>query len=518
MLPVPAHPVYHYRTRSVESAARAAVCERSKLNPMTAFSKEYVTYVLNENFEDAKALFLAPLMSIHYAHLAMLTAQKIVSKEDAHSIRLALDGVSQDAVRKAPFDGGCEDLFYYVERLIVEGCGPDTAGRLHTARSRNDIDMTMYRMRQREFVLNLLEATLDLRGALLSLADRHRDTILAVHTHTQRAQPSTVAHYMLAMVEQVERDASRLMAAYERTNRNPLGACAITGTGFAIDRQLTSDLLGFSGPTCNTYGSIATADYLLESMSASAVLLTGLGRFVQDMLLWSTAEFHYLRLGDGFVQSSSIMPQKRNPVSLEHARAISSKALGQALAVITAVHNTPFGDIVDTEDDLQPLVFAMFRDAERAVRLVAAAMRTAEFDAVRLETHAGDGWTTLTELADTLVRDHGLPFRAAHAIAGRLIAARAAEGTRPLADLLAEASRDLLGAPIRYTETELAEILSPRHFVAVRRTWGGPAPEETARASQVSRLRLEDDEAWRRAAAGALRSAEEKLAERAAML
>ena len=306
----------------------------------------------------------------------------------------------------------------------MDACGDDVAGRLHTARSRNDIDMTMYRMRQREFILGLLAATFELRRSLLDLADRHRDTILAVHTHTQRAQPTTVAHYLLAVVEQLERDAPRLEAAYERTNRNPLGACAITGTGFPIDRQLTSELLGFCGPTGNTYGSIATVDYLLESTSATAVLLVGLGRFVQDLLLWCTSEFSYVRFGDGFVQSSSIMPQKRNPVAIEHARAIGSKALGQAQAVLTSVHNTPFGDIVDTEDDLQPLVFSMFRDATRAVKLVAAAMATAEFDAERLEARAADGWTTLTELADTLVRDHGLPFRTAHAITARLIAAR----------------------------------------------------------------------------------------------
>src|SRR5205814_7547837 len=161
------------------------------------------------------------------------------------------------------------------------------------------------------------------------------------------------------------------------------------------------------------YGSIATVDYLLESTSAASVLLVGLGRFVQDLLLWSTSEFDYVRLGDGFVQSSSIMPQKRNPVALEHARAIGSKALGQAQAILTAVHNTPFGDIVDTEDDLQPLVFSMFRDATRAVKLVASAIATAQFDAVRLEARAADGWTTLTELADALARGHGVPFRTA---------------------------------------------------------------------------------------------------------
>jgi len=376
----------------------------------------------------------------------------------------------------------------------------------------------MYRMRQREFLLGLLAATFDLRRTLLDLIERHRETVFIVHTHTQRAQPTTVAHYLLAVVEQLERDGSRLKGAYDRTNRNPLGACAITGTGFPIDRQLTSDLLGFCGPTVNTYGSIATVDYLLESAASAAVLLAGHGRFVQDLLLWCTAEFSYMRLGDGFVQCSSIMPQKRNPVALEHARAIGSKALGQAQAIVTTVHNTPFGDIVDTEDDLQPLVFAMFRDATRAVKLVASAMTTAEFDAPRLEARAADGWTTLTELADTLVRDDGLPFRTAHAIAQRLISARQREPGRPLVDLLAEASNDVLGAPLKYSDEQLARVLSPRHFVEIRRTLGGPAPEETARAAAVSRQQLDADQAWWSNAADALAKAERLLADRSAAL
>ena len=482
------------------------------------FAPDYITYVLNQNFEDAKTQLLSPMMAINYAHLVMLAAQGIVSAPDAHLLRDALDSVSQDAIRGVTYDGTYEDLFFYVERLVIQACGDDVAGRLHTARSRNDIDMTMYRMRQREFILGLLAATFALRRSLLDVAERHRETILALHTHTQRAQPSTVAHYMLAVVEQLERDASRLTSAFERTNRNPLGACAITGTGFPIDRQLTSDLLGFSGPTGNTYGSIATVDYLLESTAAASVLVTGHGRFVQDLLLWSSGEVGYVRFGDGFVQGSSIMPQKRNPVAIEHARAIGSKALGQAQAIVTCVHNTPFGDIVDTEDDLQPLVFAMFRDATRAVKLVAAAMATAEFDAVRLEARAGDGWTTLTELADTLVRDHRLPFRMAHGIAARLIRGREADSTRPMTELLKEASTDLLGAPLTYSEEALTKILSPRYFVEVRRTLGGPAPEETARAAKASRAALEADEGWWSHATDALGRAERALAERSAAL
>jgi argininosuccinate lyase len=181
------------------------------------FAPEYVACVLNQNFDDAKDLFYAPLMAIHYAHLVMLASQDILSTDEAHTLRVALDGVSARGVSGASFDGSCEDLFFFVEQRLVEECGETDAGRLHTARSRNDIDMTMYRMRQREFILGLTGAVADLRGTLLDLADRHVETIFAVHTHTQRAQPTTVAHYLLAIVEQLERDASRLRAAYERT-------------------------------------------------------------------------------------------------------------------------------------------------------------------------------------------------------------------------------------------------------------------------------------------------------------
>jgi len=482
------------------------------------FAPEYVSCVLNENFEDAKTLLLSPLMAINYAHLVMLKATGIVSAGDAHVLRVALDGISQDEIRKVTYDGTYEDLFFYVERLVVESAGDDIAGRLHTARSRNDIDMTMYRMQQRHLILGLLAASFALRHSLLDLVDRHRDTILALHTHTQRAQPSTVAHYLLAALEQLEHDGTRLAAAFESTNRNPLGACAITGTGFPIDRSLTSELLGFSGPTCNTYGSIATVDYLLESTSAASVLLTGNGRFVQDMLLWSTAEFGYLRLGDGFVQGSSIMPQKRNPVALEHARAIGSKALGQSMAIMLAAHNTPFGDIVDTEDDLQPLVVAMYRDATRTMKLVAAAMSSAEFDAKALEARAGNGWTTLTELADTLVREHGLPFKKAHAIAAHFVGGRQRDPQRPNTALLTDASTEILGQPLTYSEAELTRILSPRYFVEIRKTFGGPAPAETARAAKVARQQLEAHEAWWSKATGALAKADRTLAERSAAL
>jgi argininosuccinate lyase len=482
------------------------------------FSPEYVRLVLGENFADAKAQFLGPLMAINYAHVVMLAEQGIVTRADAAAIRRSLDAIDLEAVRAIEYDGTYEDLFFYLDRLISGGCDDRAWGRLHTARSRNDIDMTMYRMQQRQWILGVIGGTLKLRGVLIPLAVRYRDAVFAAHTHTQPAQPSTIAHYLQAVVEQLERDTVRLQASYRTTNQNPLGACAITGTGFPIDRARTADLLGFDGTTGNTYGSIATVDYLLESVSATSVLLVGLGRVVQDLLLWCTMEFGYLRLADGFVQGSSIMPQKRNPVALEHARALASKAAGQAAGLMIAAHNTPFGDIVDTEDDLQPLVAQMFKDATRAVSLVAFAMEDAEFNVDTLAARAGEHWITITELADTLVRDHDLAFTAAHAIAGRLIAGASSAPGAPLAAVLRDVSKAVCGKEIAYTDAQLAEILSPKHFIEIRKTHGGPSPSEITRALNVSKEALTADEKWLADTRARLTAAEENLRAAAAAL
>jgi argininosuccinate lyase len=465
-----------------------------------AFDPEYVSRVLRENFEDAKALFLSPLVAIHYAHLVMLRARRIITDADARALRDALDSISIADLETVQYEHGCEDLFFYVERKIVAACGDEIAGRLRAARSRNDIDMTMYRMRQRECIAALAAIALDLRSALIDLAMQHRETVFAALTHTQPAQPTTVAHYLLAVTEQLERDHVRLRAAYVSTNRCPLGSCAITGTGFDIDRQLTSELLGFDEPTGNTYGSIATVDYLLESVAATQVMLVGLGRVIQDLLLWCTREFGYMRLADGLVQGSSIMPQKRNPVALEHARGITSKALGEAVAITTAVHNTPFGDIVDTEDDLQPLVVAMFRDAQRAVALLAVSVRGADLDVERMRSHAAEGGTTMTELADRLVRDQNIPFTMAHAIAAGVLS-----GLVPPTSL-------------KYTDEELTRILSARNFVETRRTPGGPAPSETSRALEAARELVRRDRTWLETAHTQIEDAAMRRRERAQAL
>ena len=339
------------------------------------FSPEYVRLVLNENFEDAKTLFLDPLMAIHYAHLVMLAEQGIVPAEDARRIRAALDGIDLDAVRQAIYDG--------ILRRSVLSCraaasrrraAPSVAGRLHTARSRNDIDMTMYRMRQREWLLDLVDGGAGAAAGALDVASRHVETIFPAHTHTQPAQPTTVAHYLLAMIEQLERDTARLLAAYATTNRTRSAPARSPARGFRSIASGRASCWASTGPTGNTYGSIATIDYMLEAARPRRrAHRSGWAGSCRTCCSGARARWATSGWRTGSCRCSSIMPQKRNPVALEHARALASKALAQAQALPLAVHNTPFGDIVDTEDDLQPLVAAMFGDALRALSLVAIA-------------------------------------------------------------------------------------------------------------------------------------------------
>jgi argininosuccinate lyase len=438
----------------------------------------YAETVLIHNFEDAKKYFLGALLEIHFAHTRMLAGCGLLTREEESKLLAALHGLDRDRIAAGKFDGAYEDLFFFIEGLLEEAAGRDLAGKMHTARSRNDIAVTLYRMAARREILGTARAVAELRSMLLELASGHVATVMPAHTHTQPAQPTTLAHYLLAAIEFLARDSARLQTAFARVNLSPMGAAAITTTGFPIDRDATARLLGFDGLAENSYGAIAAIDYITETAAAVAVAMVNLGKLVQDLLLWSTREFGYLRLSDAFVQSSSIMPQKRNPVALEHVRILASRALGEAQAVLTCAHNTPFGDVNDSEDDLQPLVFTMFADARRALRLLAGALGTAQVDTAIMADRARRNFLTVTELADTLVRREGLSFREAHALVAEAVKACGASDDPAALAAALQKSRPAL----RLTREEIERCLDPENFVQVRNVTGGPAAERTSAA------------------------------------
>ena len=298
----------------------------------------------------------------------MLARQGIISQPTAQGLhpRAGRSSIATE-LSASPTTAGPRISSSSSKKLSQRLCGRAVAGAMHTARSRNDIDITQYRMCLRVGNSRHRAQLNAAREVLLDLAAPHiSHTLMPAYTHTQPAQPITFAHYLLAVIELMGRDERRLQAAFATVNRCPLGACAISTTGFPIDREFTAELLGFEGLQLNSYGAIAATDYLTETAGAIATAMLNLGRVTQDFLLWWTAEFGFLRLSDAWVQISSIMPQKRNPVPFEHVRMLASKTLAQAQGIFTCLHNTPFGDINDAEDDLQPLVFATTADAMRA--------------------------------------------------------------------------------------------------------------------------------------------------------
>ncbi len=471
----------------------------------------YSANVLTDVFEDAKRLFLDYMLEVDYAHALMLAEQGIITPDEAHSIFVALDSLDRDTLRASRYDGTCEDLFFYIERLITAACGDDVGGRLHTARSRNDVDVTIYRMRLRQDALVVICAALELRREMLNIVERHHETVIPAYTHTQPAQPTTLAHYLLAMAEVLGRDIVRLRRAFEGINHSPLGACAITTTGFPINRARTAELLGFDRPTTNSYASIAAIDYFTELLASTSVMLINVGRFVQDFLLLAMQEFDGIRLSDGYVQTSSIMPQKRNPVALEHVRILASKALGQATGVFISAHNTPFGDINDVEDDLQPLIANTLRDAARSLSLFAAALSTATFNTETLRRRAGEGFITVTELADILVRRDKLSFRIAHQIVARCVQLAHERQVDLSYDLLQMVAREIVNRSVSLTPEEVTKALDPENFVKVRGILGGPAPAETRRAVALEREQEQDDEQWHEARQADLQDYPERL-------
>ena len=457
----------------------------------------YADAVLAVNFEDAKKYFLDALLEIHAAHTLMLARQRIIPEADARQILEALARLDRAAILAARYDGRSEDLFFHVQNRLVEMCGEEVAGKMHTARSRNDIDLTMYRMCLRREVLRIASETSEARQVLLDLAAANVDTLMPAYTHTQPAQPTTLAHYLLAAVEFLGRDERRLRAAFATVNRNPLGACAITTTGFPIDRNYTAGLLGFEGLQTNSYGAIAAIDYVTETAGAIGVLAVNLGKLVQDLLLWCTEEFGFLRLSDAYVQGSSIMPQKRNPVALEHTRILASKALGQAQAVLTCAHNTPFGDIVDSEDDLQPLAFSMCHDASRALKLFASLMSHAEVNRERLRSRAEGSFLTVTELADALVREEEISFLTAHDLVAAAVQAAGQDySPQRLVAEMENLAPEFLARRLRALREAWLRALDPVHFVRVRKIPGGPAPEAVQEQIAAAKNELDEMRKW----------------------
>jgi len=470
----------------------------------------YAKHVLAHNFLDFQRYFLDDLLDVLGAHALMLHEVGLLDPGDLARIARALDRLDRKRIRELSYDGSTEDVFFLIDRELETLAGA-AAGRLRAARSRNDFDVTLYRLQIRRRLLDLVENTLELTGTLLATAAAHRATVFPAHTHAQPAQPTTLAHVLLGVTECLLRDAGRLRAAFATVNRSPLGSCAITTTGFPIDRRATMRWLGFDGLQVNSYGAIAAVDYIGESLSAVAVAALTLGQFLQLLLDWSKPEAGFLRLGDAWVQISSIMPQKRNPVSLEHARVLASRAFMQAHASLGCLHNAPFEDTVDREDDLMPLVFDAMDCMQRALAVTGGAIADANFDAGRMRELSSRRYITTTELADTLVRREGLSFRDAHELVAEAVRQADSDAHSAIAASLTASAVAILGRPLSLSAEEIKAALDPWRFIEVRTVEGGPAPPAVDAQIAAQQSALDEHSAWLRQAQSRLEAARGRL-------
>ncbi|WP_295806847.1 argininosuccinate lyase [uncultured Nitratireductor sp.] len=421
------------------------------------------------------------------AHAAMLAKTGIISAEDEKNIVHGLNTIlSEIEAGKFTFSARLEDIHMNIEARLAELIGP-AAGRLHTARSRNDQVALDFRLWVKEELLRIDGALGGLIEAFLTRAEEHAASVMPGFTHLQSAQPVTFGHHMMAYVEMFGRDRSRVRDAIERLNEGPLGVAALAGTGFPVDRHMTAEALGFREPTRNSIDTVSDRDFALEFLSVAAICATHLSRLAEEIVIWSTPQFGFVRLSDSFSTGSSIMPQKKNPDAAELIRAKTGRINGDLVALLTVMKGLPLAYSKDMQEDKE----AVF-DAAETLDLMLAAMTgmvgDMNVDTQAMKKAAGAGFSTATDLADWLVREAGLPFREAHHVTGRAVAL--AEERKCGLEKLALEDLQAINPAIN---EGVFSVLSVSNSVKSRTSYGGTAPSEVRRQIRNWKKRLKRD-------------------------
>ena len=418
------------------------------------------------------------------AHATMLARQKIISQADSIRIIAGLNTISSEIERgEFIFQTRLEDIHMNVEARLAELIGP-AAGRLHTARSRNDQVAVDFRLWVKKAAQKTHRQLNGLIEALLDKAAAHDSTVMPGFTHLQTAQPVTFGHHCMAYVEMIARDRSRFADALQRMDECPLGAAALAGTSFPIDRHHTAKALGFREPTRNSLDSVSDRDFALDFLSAASICAIHLSRLAEEIVIWSTPQFGFVRLSDKFTTGSSIMPQKRNPDAAELVRAKTGRINGALVALLTVMKGLPLAYSKDMQEDKEA-VFDAADSIELAILAMTAMVGDLTVDAARMAAAAGSGFSIATDLADWLVREAGLPFRQAHHIAGRAVALAEFKGCG-----LANLSLANLKSIDKRITKDAFTVLSVEKSVESRRSFGGTAPKNVAVQVKYWRKRL----------------------------
>ena len=418
------------------------------------------------------------------AHVAMLSAQEIVDADDADAICEGLERIEEEYEASGVVeDPSLEDIHMHVEHRLAELIGP-AAGRLHTARSRNDQVATDFRLWVREAIDQATDGIEALQRALVTRAEEHAATLMPGFTHLQVAQPVTLGHHLMAYYEMLRRDRSRLHDARRRMNECPLGAAALAGTGFPLDREATALALGFERPTANSIDSVSDRDFALDYLMAATMCALHLSRLAEEIVIWASQPFAFIQLPDAYSTGSSIMPQKRNPDAAELVRGHCGRIAGAMTALVMVMKGLPLAYAKDMQDD-KPPVFEAHDLLVVSLAAMTGMVAAIGFDSERMRSALEAGHPTATDLADWLVRAAGVPFREAHHVTGRAVRLADERGTKlwelPLADLRAIDSR---------IDERVFDVLTVEASVRSRTSHGGTAPQQVRRRIEAAKKAL----------------------------
>ncbi|WP_134703741.1 argininosuccinate lyase [Ammoniphilus sp. YIM 78166] len=444
-------------------------------------AQEVISYLIKPWIQADLETSYDKLLEINKAHLVMLVEQGMVSPEDGREIIKVISELEEKGSSILPINYELEDLFFNIESYIIQQTGIEVGGRLHTGRSRNDFFATMNRMNCRDQLLGIGSLVNQLRFTLLEFAKKQTDVVMSGYTHMQPAEPITLGHYLSGILHSLERDYDRLYGAWKRVNECPMGSGALASTSFPIQRERTARFLGFEDITKNSFDGVASRDYLPEILSALSILSVGLSRLAHDLYIWTTSEFSYIEVGNSVAICSSIMPQKKNPLTLEHVKAKAAHVQGALISCLGSMKNTPFGHSCDTALESPRYFWEALREVEASVSILMATIKTLKVNRELMLERAQKNFCTVTELANVLVREGGISFTEAHQLVGSLVNDLLERKETPehiTQHKMLHFSKAVLGKEIHLTDDQLKLVLHPVSNVQLKSTVGGPAFNE----------------------------------------
>jgi len=474
-------------------------------------AQELIEYGYKQEIEEAHFNFAHEMWN-HLAHTVMLCEQGIVERAAAKKILRALREIEAMGVKRFPMDPARGELFFNIEAYVLRRAGEDAGGRMHTGRSRGDMYVCSERMVLRERILGLAGDLADLLQTILEVASRHVETVMPGYTLLQHAQPTTFAHYLLSFGDRFVRDLERLKETYRRVNRSPMGAAISTGSAFPLNRERMAELLGFDGVVENTRDAAIYRDFALESAAHAAIAASNVSALADDLNAWCTFEFGMVELADAYCGTSSIMPQKKNPSSLERIRYLAAECIGSTMTVFAQLKT--FSEQLGDLEATGPVAWRTFDRARAALRFMRGVLATLTVKKELMRQRAGANFTQATQLADEIVKQKDLAFRTAHRIVGRLVRSCIERGLAPsdvTPALVDEAAVAIHGKPLKLSPETVRNALDAARIVKSRTMLGSPGAKEVQRMLKERARLLAAERAWLKARNDSLASARKKL-------